>query len=197
MNPYEKCPVYEDTNFLLRLVEPSDTPDLLRVYSDEKAVPYFNGDNCHGDDFHYTSRERMESAVDFWLSSYRSGYFVRWAILDKHAKEAVGTVELFRRSSRDYFNNCGLLRLDLRSDYERRESILNILSLIVPSSFETFGCAMLATKIPPFASERKWAAQQLGFTASPEKLIGGDDGKTYTDYYVLLTEPGCGRNLHA
>lgn len=188
MNPYEKCPVYENENFLLRLVESSDAPDLLRVYADEKAVPYFNGDNCHGDDFHYTSLERMQSAVDFWLFSYRSGYFVRWAILDKKAGEAVGTIELFNRSSQDYFNHCGLLRLDLRSDYERRESILDILSLIVPHSFEAFGCTMLATKIPSFASERKWAAQQLGFTASAEKMIGGDDGKTYTDYYVLLQE---------
>lgn len=187
MNPYETCPVYENEKFLLRLVENADAPDLLRVYSDEKAVPYFNGDNCHGDDFHYTSLERMQSAVDFWLFSYRSGYFVRWSILDKDAGEAVGTIELFNRPSQDYFNNCGLLRLDLRSDYERREHILDILSLIAPPAFEAFGCSMVATKIPSFASERKYAAEQSGFTASREKLIG-DDGTAYTDYYVLLQE---------
>ena len=77
MNPYETCPVYENENYLLRLVEPSDAADLLMVYSDEKAVPCFNGDNCHGDNFHYTSMERMESAIRFWLLAYEQKAFVR------------------------------------------------------------------------------------------------------------------------
>ena len=53
--PYMTCPAFESENYLLRLVEPTDVTDLLNVYSDEKAVPFFNGDNCHGDDFHYTT----------------------------------------------------------------------------------------------------------------------------------------------
>ena len=185
MNPYEKCPVYENESYLLRLIEASDAPDLLLVYSDEKAVPFFNSDNCNGDDFHYTTLERMQSAVDFWQQAYTEGWFVRWVIIDKNIGHAVGTIELFNRRADDYFNNCGLLRLDLRSDYERADSIFEILSLIVPPTFELFGCQMVATKVPPFASERKIAAEKLGFTLSEEALVGGDDGKLYKDYYVL------------
>ena len=70
-NPYEKCPVLENEQYLLRLVEASDAPDLLAVYSDEKAVPLFNSDNCHGDDFHYTTLQRMQDAVGFWLWAYQ------------------------------------------------------------------------------------------------------------------------------
>ena len=33
-----------------------------------------------------------------------------------------------------------MLRLDLRSDYENADSIREILSLIVPSAFDLFGC---------------------------------------------------------
>lgn len=79
------------------------------------------------------------------------------------------------------------MRLDLRSDYEYRKSIFEILSLMIPSTFELFQCQMIATKIPHFASERKMAAKKLGFTLSKEKLIGGDDKKIYTDYYILNT----------
>ena len=85
----------------------------------------------------------------------------------------------------DYFNDCGILRLDLRSDYERTECILEILSLIVPSSCALFGCQMVATKVPPFAIKRRAAVEQLGFAASKETLIGGHDKKVYSDYYVL------------
>ncbi len=87
--------------------------------------------------------------------------------------------------SDDYFHNCGLLRLDLRSDYEQTEAVSAILSLITQPAFTLFDCKMLATKIPSFASERKAAAKKLGFTASKEKLIGKDDGIAYSDYYVL------------
>lgn len=186
MNPYENCPVYESGNYQLRLLEPTDAADLLAVYSDEKAVPCFNGDNCHGDDFHYTSMERMSAAVGFWLLAYTQKAFVRWAIVDKKRSRAVGTIELFNRRAEDYFNNCGLLRLDLHSDYEQKESIREILSLIVPPAFALFDCQMIATKIRPFAVCRMEAAQSLGFKASEEKLVGGDDGVEYGDYYVLL-----------
>lgn len=197
VSPYEKCPSFENENYLLRLVEASDAPDLLLVYSDEKAVPYFNSDNCNGDDFHYPTLERMQSAIEFWLWAYKDKGFVRWVIVDKKAQQAIGTIELFNRGGqdhgsdsqstpKDYFNNCGLLRLDLRSDYERTESIREIMSLIVPSTFELFSCQMIATKIPSFADRRKAAAEQLGFALSEEKLIGGDDNRVYTDYFVLL-----------
>lgn len=184
-SPYEKCPVYENNNYLLRLAESTDAPDLLLVYSDEKAVPLFNSDNCHGDTFYYASLERMKEAIAFWEFSYRQKYFVRWSVVDKHTGKAVGTVELFRRSADDYFDNCGILRLDLRSDWEDAEKIYELLSLIVPPAFALFECRMVATKVPPFASERKKAAERMGFLATEEPLIGGEDRKIYKDYYVL------------
>lgn len=183
-NPYKKCPEYENENYLLRMVNRKDKKDLLKVYSDEKAVPFFNRDNCGEDDFHYTTESRMEQAIEYWLWEYQRQGFVRWTIVSKAAKEAVGTIELFHRQANDYFHNCGLLRLDLRSDYEQEESIFEILSLIIPSAFELFQCQMIATKIPAFALERKSAASRLGFSVSMEKLIGHDK-KIYTEYYVL------------
>ncbi|MDE6387909.1 MAG: GNAT family N-acetyltransferase [Lachnospiraceae bacterium] len=184
-NPYEKCPVFENENYLLRLIEPTDTEDLLLVYSDEKAVPFFNSDNCDGDDFHYTTLERMQSAVEFWQQAYAEKWFVRWAIIDKKSNHAIGTIELFNRQADDYFNDCGLLRLDLRSDYEQIEIIHEILSLIIPATYELFDCRMIATKVPPFATERISAVEKLGFVLSEETLIGGNTGKEYNHYYVL------------
>ncbi len=185
MNPYEKCPIFENENYFMRLVEAGDALDLFLVYSDEKAVPFFNSDNCNGDTFHYTAMEHMQGAIQAWQNEYAHKGFVRWAILDKNVQQAIGTIELFNRQSEDYFNDCGILRLDLRSDYERTECILEILSLIVPSSCALFGCQMIATKVPPFAIKRRAAVEQLGFAASKEKLIGGHDKKVYSDYYVL------------
>ena len=56
---YEKCQVLESRRFLLRLVEDQDCDDLLKVYSDKNALPFFNSDNCDGDNFYYPTKERM------------------------------------------------------------------------------------------------------------------------------------------
>lgn len=184
VNPYEKCPVFENENFLLRFVEIDDALDLLLVYSDENAVPLFNSDNCV-DNFHYTSLERMRKTIEFWQQEYQKKYYVRWTILDKNVHHAIGTIELFNRKADDYFNNRGLLRLDLRSDYERLDKILEILSIILLPAFDLFDCQMIATKVPAFAAERKIAVEKLGFALSEKKLIRGHDRKIYTDYYVL------------
>ena len=143
-----------------------------------------NSDNCHGDDFHYTDLDRMRKAIDFWKQSYQNRWFVRWTIVDKAAETAIGTVEGFRREAQDYFTDCALLRLDLRSDYETSQAIVQIFSLIAEPSFELFDCGKVATKAIPAAQERIAAIGQLGFSASSEKLVG-HDGTLYGDYFVL------------
>lgn len=135
MDPYKIFPVVENEKYLLRAVTRDDVTELLSVYSDEKAVPYFNGDNCHGDDFHYTTIERMLQAIDFWIMSYDNGWFVRWVIVDKEAKKAIGTVEYFKRAADTTFNDCGVLRLDLRSDYERSDVIKSVVEAFLSVAF--------------------------------------------------------------
>ena len=183
MNPYENCPILEDERYRLRLLCESDADDLLRVYSDEKAVPLFNDDNCTGG-FYFTAPEHMQGAIQFWLESYRRREFVRFTIVDKYAQQAVGTIELFNRRASDAFDNCAILRLDLRSDYEREEEIEAILSLIVPQTFDLFACGKIATKAIPTALERIQALKKLGFAPSEEKLIG-HDGMQYGHYHLL------------
>ena len=184
MNIYENLLTFEGANFLLRGVQMQDADDLLKVYSDEKAVPFFNGDNCHGDDFHYTTIERMKEAIGFRLVSYENGYFVRWVIVCKKTNEAVGTIELFHRDdeAKDY-DNCGLLRLDLRSDYEKADKIAEILTLSAKLTFDLFG-DKLVTKVKANAIERLAAVKRLGFVL-PKIALKGNEGEAFNDYYVL------------
>ena len=183
-NVYSEIPVLENDRFILRAIRgEKDADDLLKVYSDEKAVPFFNSDNCNGDDFHYDTMERMRKAIGFWDYSYRQQFFVRWAIEDKENAVVIGTIELFNRSAGDYFSNCGLLRLDLRSDYETKDHIESILSIIIPGAEELFACDKIATKAIADAGERILALESLGFRLSKETLIG-HDGAKYNSYYV-------------
>jgi RimJ/RimL family protein N-acetyltransferase len=183
---YMACPKFENEHITIRLLCNDDVNDLLKVYSDTQAVPFFNSDNCHGDDFYYPSLEKMQKAVDFWQYSYNEKYFVRFSIIDKRANNAVvGTIELFHREAQDFYTHCGLLRLDLRSDYEKADFIAETLGLILPAAYELFHCDMIATKAVEGAGERIQALSKLGFQASEKPLIGGQDGKEYYFYFCI------------
>lgn len=179
---YEQIPVMESEKFLLREIEDGDAEDLLKVYSDKDAVLLFNSDNCVNG-FYYTSIEEMKDTIAFWKREYQSRYYVRWAIIDKSANCAIGTIELFNRKAKDYFNNCALLRLDLRSDYEKQAIIEDIFGIIISKTKEMFACKMIATKAIPIAKGRIRALEHTGFRLSKESLIG-HDGTKYNSYYV-------------
>ena len=183
MDVYQECPVMESERYVLRPVAAEDCADLLRVYSDEKAVPMFNSDNCHGDDFHYQTLERMAEAIRFWAFSYQNRYFVRWCIVDKQAQEAVGTIELFRREAEDAFTDTALLRLDLRSDHEREDVVRELIILIEETAYDLFECDTITTKAAPVAQVRRCVLEALGFTES-QKTLKGQNGTQYRHYFV-------------
>lgn len=188
MKLYEQLPFYENSHFLLRPVEKEDCGSLLEVYSDKNALPFFNSDNCDGDNFYYKDEKRMADAIRFWQTAYENQWFARWAIVDKTVSKAIGTIELCLRASDDVFNGAGILRIDVRSDYEKEEPLYHIASLIVPPAFELSACHELITKVPIYAVERTAAIQKLDFRKSEHCLIG-KNGYAY-DGYWLKSSPG-------
>ena len=56
---YKKCPAFENDSFLLRFSQLDDARDLVSVYSDKNALPFFNSDNCHGDNFYYPNEKPL------------------------------------------------------------------------------------------------------------------------------------------
>ncbi|MBR2950843.1 MAG: N-acetyltransferase [Lachnospiraceae bacterium] len=183
MNIYESCPTLENEKFIIRLFQDSDCDDLLKVYSDKNALPFFNSDNCDGDNFYYSSKEKMTEAIDFWRMSYENGWFARLSIIDKTICSVIGTVELCVRVSEDAFHNMGILRVDVRSDYEQNDVLYDIFELVTPRIEELLGCKGVLTKAPLYAVERIKAIQKAGFTKS-EHLLIGKNGYAYDGYWI-------------
>ena len=183
MDIYEKCPVLENDSFIVRLLEEKDVDEFLSVSSDKHALPYFNSDNCNGDNFYCSKREYMQSAIKYWLIEYyENRSFVRFSIVHKKDDKVIGTIEMFRRESEDYYNDCGMLRLDVRSDYENTQSLYEILSLIVVPFYDWFGCSNITTKAAVYAIDRIEALKKMDFIKSPEPLVGKN--MIYGDYWI-------------
>lgn len=184
MNIYKECPTLNGKRFLIRLFNVNDCNDLLKVYSDKKALPFFNSDNCDGDNFYYDTIDRMKQAIDFWKLSYDNGWFVRLSIVDKNVSMVIGTIEICLRVSNDEFNNMGILRVDVRSDYEEEPFLQEIFELILPNLEEMLGCSGIITKAPIYAIERIKAISKIGFTKSNNLLIGKND-YAYDGYWII------------
>ena len=158
MNIYETCPVLENEKLIIRLFQNEDCDDLLIVYSDKNALPFFNSDNCDGDNFYYATKERMTEAISFWNMSYENGWFARLSIVDKAVSDVIGTVEL--------------------------NELYSIFSLITPELEKMLGCKGVLTKAPIYAVERIKAIQKVGFTKS-EHLLIGKTGYAYDGYWTM------------
>lgn len=186
MDIYERCPILENENFIVRLIEKDDVDDLMDVYGDKYALPFFNSDNCHGSNFYCATREDVENTIKYWLIEYHETRgFVRFSIVNKRKEKVIGTIEMFTRKSEDYYNDYGILRLDVRSDCERTEMIYDILSLIITPFYNWFGCSRIATKAAVYAIDRIEALKKIGFTKSAEPLIGWYQNIAYYDYWII------------
>ena len=184
MNIYEKCPILENENFILRLFQKEDCDDLLKVYSDKMALPFFNSDNCDGDNFYYDTLERMKEVISFWQMAYDNRWFSRLSIVDKKIKTVIGTVEVCLRVSDDFYNNMGILRIDVRSDYENEEPLFSIFSIITPVIEELLECKGILTKAPIYAVERIKALKKIGFFPSKHYLVGKNNYQ-YDGYWMI------------
>lgn len=172
---YEECPMYKKKLITLRQTTIEDAQELLKCYSDEKAVPFFNSDNCHGDDFHYTTIERMKQAINFWNFSYTNRYFVRWTVILNNTNEKVGSIEMFHRVADDEFNHYGILRVDLQSDFETQPVIDDIFEIVNENFYKAFDVKAILTKAIPDAIERITSLVQRGYQPINRKLMIYDD----------------------
>ena len=184
-NIYERCPELENDRWLMRFVKEEDAENLLLVYGDKQALPFFNSDNCHEDNFYYNTKEKMDGAIRFWLSSYQDKWFVRLTIIDKKISKAIGTIEMFHRPSDDEFDGDGLIRLDVRPDYEKSEELQSIFELLIPESYTLLECEEIITKIPLYAVERIDAAKKIGFEKTDRLLVGSEDRHAYKNYWAI------------
>lgn len=160
---YKNCPVYKNSLITLRLLTDEDTKELLKCYSDKKAVPFFNSDNCNGSGFYNSTIEGMQQAVYFWKMSYDTKQFVRMTIIVNDTNEKIGTVEMFNRGMTEHYGMHGILRIDVQSRFETKEILLAILDIANKHFYEAFKVDYIITKTFDQASERLEALKLSGY----------------------------------
>ena len=161
---------YESEHFLLRQVAPEDASSLLPGYSDPAAVALMNDDNCDKG-FLCPSLEDMRQYIGFWSEEYRNRKYIRPVLIHKPTGQLLGTMEAFGGEP-------GVLRLDLRADWEKPEVLAELLRLAVEEFPQDLPMTGMVTKAIPKAKARREALTALGFSG-PAPFRG------YEDYYRI------------
>lgn len=80
----------------------------------------------------------------------------------------------------------GILRIDVRCDYEDQDNLFGIFSLIVPRMPEMSDCKGTITKSPIYTVESiNNAVQRVGFIKSEHLLICRHNGYAYDGYWTI------------
>lgn len=169
-NPYENCPVLSTESFTLRLTEVGDSKDLFACYHDKKAIELMNDDNCDFG-FYTETEEKMAETIDYWISFYKQGFFIRFAIVDKRTQKAIGTIEGFGGET-------AVARVDICSEYETDKYLAELFDVMRTNFKEIFQNKFLVTKAIPAAVQRQKTLKKCGW-----QYIG--DYKGYNDYYKI------------
>lgn len=157
---------YETEHFVLRQVAKEDAPGLMKCYGDPAAVALMNDDNCFRG-FYCPALEDLETYISIWQSED----YARPVVLDKSTGEAVGTLEIFGGET-------GVLRVDLRADYEREDVLRELYQLAVGAFMRDYPMGAMVTKAPPAAGARRRVLAELGFA-------GPGDFRDHPDYYRM------------
>jgi RimJ/RimL family protein N-acetyltransferase len=170
-NPYAQCPVFETSSFMIRLIALEDAQDLLRCYSDAQAQKIFNCDHCTGD-FRMSTVDAMTACIKAWLLAYQEGQYIRFAIVDKRADQAIGTIEIFG-------GDTGVLRVDVPSGYENETCLKELFDLSIERFHDMFPVVDIITKAVPEAAARRSALMKCGFEPYRQP-----SGRPRENYYV-------------
>ena len=169
MNAFSVCPEYETEHFKIRKLKAEDADELFLCYSDPEAARFFNGDCC-GDDFYYTDKDKFQECVKYWLSRYEARDFVRWSIQDKDTKSLIGTVEVC--PSLKYAVDgkmMGILRIDLKSEYEYWTVLKELMDVLVCHIYEDFEVVSIIMKIQKDAAGRQKLLKEYQFVNAKEE----------------------------
>lgn len=176
VSPYDECPVYESQFFRFRLVEEADVNTLLSCYSDPKSAPLFNADNCTCD-FVYHHEDDLLKLIQFWLMEYENRGYVRFSVVEKKTKHAIGTIEIF--ASTNEKDPIGHLRLDLASEYESSLYLDDIFYMIDCYFKDDFKINAIVTKAIPEAYSRLQTLGQKNYLPLNDSTI-----TSYDNYHI-------------
>ena len=183
-DPYIKCPEYGSEHFHLRLVSMDDAEDLFLCYSDPKAQEIFNSDNCTSD-FKFATIEHMKAYMEGWLDAYKNRGFIRYSIIDKETDKVIGTIEIFGGPIGGKRTEFGVLRIDVRHEYENEEPLAELLK-ISDSFFGDVNTEKFITKAIPEAAHRINALVKNGYIPTST----GDGGMR--EHYYIKRSPDYG-----
>ena len=87
----------ETDRLILRQFNYSDADSMMRNWVSDDEVQWMYGEPS------YKTKEEVRKLLDGYIGGYRSGYYYRWAIIEKESGECIGQIAYFLVDTHNHF----------------------------------------------------------------------------------------------
>ncbi|MCR5148854.1 MAG: GNAT family N-acetyltransferase [Eubacterium sp.] len=171
----------ETERLLLRPFLPSDAQSAFDNWAGDEAVQKMYGEPV------YKTKEEVQDLLDKYITSYKSDYYFRWAVVEKKSGECIGQIAYFLV---DKFNSWGEIEYCIGSAYQGKGYATEATKSIIRYGFDKIGFNKEQICVRPSNIKSKKVIEKCGFeyegTLRDYFFIDGEyEGRMY---YSILKE---------
>lgn len=182
-SPFIYCPRLKNNRIRIRQLRLDDADKLLSCYQQQgKAPTYFNLDFSN-ETIPCQNKEQVKNLLKFYLSQSKSKKSVYWTVIDLFNNNSIGVISITPLEKNEDYKNVGLLRMDIKSEYETKEIISAILNM-TEQLYELFDLNTIISKAWLTSRHRINAMLENGFKESFDRYLIKKDG-----YFFKVISP--------
>ena len=144
----------ETQRLLLRPFRLSDTRSVLKNWASDPGVQ-----NMYGEPV-YETPEQVQGLLEKYITAYQSGYYYRWAIVEKESGECIGQVAYFLV---DRSNSWGEIEYCIGSAYQGKGYATEATKQAIRYGFDQIGFHKVQICVRPSNIKSKKVIEKCGF----------------------------------
>ena len=144
----------ETERLILRPFLIGDAQSVLNNWAGDEVVQKMYGEPV------YKTIEEVQGLLDKYITAYRSGYYYRWAVVEKKSGECIGQIAYFLV---DKYNSWGEIEYCIGSAYQGKGYATEATKAIIGYGFDKIGFNKVQICVRPSNIKSKKVIEKCGF----------------------------------
>ncbi len=146
---------FESERLIMRKFTCDDADSMMHNWASDDGVQNMYGEPS------YKTKEEVHGLLDKYISSYQSGVYFRWAIIEKSSGECIGQIAYFLV---DHNNHFGEIEYCIGKDFQRCGYATEATKAVIKFGFEKINFHKVQICVRPSNTPSRKVIEKCGFT---------------------------------